>query len=141
MDQKKIMADLQDVREVHRRFLRQHKKEILEEFSGEGDAETAFMAEMAYNIIDKMGQIDYMARYMAMPVTRKGFLGRDKDGAITLDGEALRPMQEVEVYTCSEEGKGIWVKAFVSLGDPPYLVGLGKNTRIEKMCARIREKY
>jgi len=66
-------------------------------------------------------------------------LGRSEDGEITLDGEILPLMTEVEIlFHDNEMGQDVWTRCFVGGSGKRYLVGLKKDLELNGLKARMR---
>ncbi len=143
MDVKRILRELQDVSRANGKFLQQRNDEIVGLLLKENvTAEEALQQEILSELMDKIHRINYLVQYIEKNRIQEGILDRDQKGNILFNREIMAPMKEIEVYLHDNQKKRmVWTRTFVSMtsqGEPPYLVGLGKNLKINKIKARIR---
>ena len=81
----------------------------------------------------------HLAEYMGLEVVKEGVLGLDSQGEMTLDGDILPLVTEVEVKLYDkEEEQEIWTRTYVAGAKKRYLVGIDRSCPLIGMRARMR---
>ena len=74
------------------------------------DAESRLQKEIFFEFLDNLHGMCHLAEYMGLEVVKEGVLGLDSQGEMTLDGDILPLMTEVEVklYDKEEEQEDVY---------------------------------
>lgn len=140
MDLKQLAGKMQGLKENGEAFLTQYEEMIVEFLrKKEITAEESLQKEILFEILDNIHGLCHGIDYMEMEVRKEGVLGRSEDGEITLDGEILPLMTEVEIlFHDNEMGQDVWTRCFVGGSGKRYLVGLKKDLELNGLKARMR---
>ena len=103
------------------------------------DAESRLQREIFFEFLDNLHGMCHLAEYMGLEVVKEGVLGLDGQGELTLDGDILPLMTEVEVKLYDkEEEQEIWTRTYVAGAKKRYLVGIDRSCPLIGMRARMR---
>lgn len=140
MELKQLAEQMQDLLRECNGFLDGQEKSIVEFLRKEKiTAEENLQKEILFELLDNIHGVCHTADYMKKNVVKEGVLGRNEDGEIVLDGEALPLMTEIEVFLHDKEsGQDIWTKVFVGGAGRRYLIGLKKDQELSGLKARMR---
>lgn len=140
MDLKQVAEKMQGLKEAGEAFLEQYEDGLVEFLRKEDvTAEESLQKEVLFELLDNIHGIRHVAEYMAKDVCREGVIGRNGAGDITLNGEILPLMTEVEVFIYDEVlEKEVWTRAYVGGNEKRYLVGLKKDQELDGLKARMR---
>lgn len=102
-------------------------------------AEERLRSEVVYELIEKLDRVSRLICYLGEEVSAEGELSRAATGEILLGGKALKPGQEIEVCACDPVFmETVWTRARVTAEPRPRLLGIGRDTKIEGLKARVR---
>ena len=131
MNYKELAEKAREIKADGERFLAQYENEIVDFLREDAeDAESRLQKEIFF---------EFLAEYMGLEVVKEGVLGLDSQGEMTLDGDILPLMTEVEVKLYDkEEEQEIWTRTYVAGAKKRYLVGIDRSCPLIGMRARMR---
>lgn len=140
MNYRELSEKVCEIRTEGERFLARYEDEIVDFLRKDaGNAEDHLQKEIVFEFLDNLHGMCHMAEYMGLEVTKEGILGLDSQGELTLDGEVLPLMTEVEVKLYDKEEKQeIWTRTYVAGAKNRYLVGIDRSCPLIGMRARMR---
>lgn len=139
MDYKELAEKAREIKADGERFLARYENEIVDFLREEAeDAEGRLQKEIFFEFLDNLHGMCHLAEYMGLEVIKEGSLGLDSQGELTLDGEILPLMTEVEVKLYDKEEQEIWTRTYVAGAKKRYLVGIDRSCPINGMRARMR---
>lgn len=140
MDLKQLAEKMQGLKSAGEAFLWENEKELVDFLRKEEiTAEESLQKEILFELLDNIHGICHVAEYMEKDVVRENVLGRTSSGEITLGGEVLPLMTELEVFLYDEDlGAEVWTRAYVGGSEKRYLVGVRRNQELNGLKARMR---
>ena len=123
MNYKELAEKAREIKADGERFLAQYENEIVDFLREDAeDAESRLQKEI-----------------LGLEVLKEAVLGLDSQGELTLDGDILPLMTEVEVKLYDkEEEQEIWTRTYVAGAKKRYLVGIDRSCPLIGMRARMR---
>ena len=121
MNYKELAEKAREIKAGGERFLAQYENEIVDFLREDAeDAESRLQKEIFFEFLDNLH-------------------GLDSQGEMTLDGDILPLMTEVEVKLYDkEEEQEIWTRTYVAGAKKRYLVGIDRSCPLIGMRARMR---
>ena len=112
MNYKELAEKAREIKADGERFLAQYENEIVDFLREDAeDAESRLQKEIFFEFLDNLHGMCHLAEYMGLEVVKEGVLGLDSQGEMTLDGDILPLMTEVEVKLYDkEEEQEIWTR-------------------------------
>ena len=140
MNYKELAEKACEIKADGERFLAQYENEIVDFLREDAeDAESRLQKEIFFEFLDNLHEMCHLAEYMGLEVVKEGVLGLDSQGEMTLDGDILPLMTEVEVKLYDkEEEQEIWTRTYVAGAKKRYLVGIDRSCPLIGMRARMR---
>ncbi len=140
MNYKELAEKAREIKADGERFLARYENEIVDFLRADAEgAEDRLQKEIVFEFLDNLHGMCHMAEYMEQEVIKEGILGVDARGEVTLDGEVLPLMTEVEVKLYDKEEKQeIWTRTYVAGAKKRYLVGVDRTCPLNGIRARMR---
>lgn len=124
-----MQDDLITLKDENIRFLERHEKEIVKRIRQfDKGAEENLEGEILFQLLTHIMDICNIIEYMQKPVQKEGILRRDQEGNLSLNGQQLPTMMQLEAYVYDEEQRRyLWTWTWVGTGKFPVLEGVKEN--------------